>query len=122
MLSCREADQHSDHSQHELAMDPALLCRWWAGPGLPLASQHAAASAAAAEPYCCCSQLVCCGRRAGCRFGSGVGRSLLTIVSAVAVDFLALGCLIATLGWGVANRLLRRKMQHSHAVEQSVEW
>ena len=57
-----------------------------------------------------------------CSFGSGIGRSLLTVVSAVAVDFLALGCGVATLGWGVANRLLRRKNQHSHAVEQGVEW
>lgn len=57
-----------------------------------------------------------------CSFGSGVGRSLLTIVTAVAVDFLALGCLVASLGWGLSNRVLRRKTQHSHAVEQSVEW
>lgn len=55
-------------------------------------------------------------------FGNGVGRSLLFIVSAVAVDFLALGCGFATLGWGLSNRALRRKAQHSHAVEQSVEW
>lgn len=55
-------------------------------------------------------------------FGSGVGRSLLFIVSAVAVDFLALGCGVATLGWGLCNKALRRKAQHSHAVEQSVEW
>jgi len=59
---------------------------------------------------------------APCRFGSGIGRSLLFIVSAVAIDFLALGCLVASLGWGLSNRLLRRKNQHSHAVEQSVEW
>ncbi len=51
-----------------------------------------------------------------------MGRSLLFIVSAVAVDFLALGCGVATLGWGLSNRALRRKAQHSHAVEQSVEW
>ena len=51
-----------------------------------------------------------------------MGRSLLTIVSAVAVDFLAVGAAIATAGWALSNRFLRRQNQHSHAVEQSVEW
>ncbi|PRW20867.1 unc-50-like protein [Chlorella sorokiniana] len=55
-------------------------------------------------------------------FGHGVGRSLLTILSVVAIDFLAVGAGIATAGWAVSNRFLRRKSQHSHAVEQSVEW
>ena len=57
-----------------------------------------------------------------CSFGHGFGRSLLTILSAVAFDFLGLGCLIATAGWALSNRFLRRTNQHSHAVEQSVEW
>ena len=57
-----------------------------------------------------------------CRFGHGFGRSLLTILSVVAIDFLAVGAGIATAGWAVSNRFLRRKSQHSHAVEQSVEW
>ena len=57
-----------------------------------------------------------------CSFGHGFGRSLLTILSAVGVDFLGLGCLIATAGWALSNRFLRRTNQHSHAVEQSVEW
>lgn len=56
------------------------------------------------------------------RFGHGFGRSLLTILSVVAIDFLAVGAGIATAGWAVSNRFLRRKSQHSHAVEQSVEW
>lgn len=57
-----------------------------------------------------------------CRFGHGFGRSLLTILSAVFIDFLGFGCAIATAGWALSNRLLRRTAQHSHAVEQSVEW
>lgn len=55
-------------------------------------------------------------------FGHGFGRCLLTILSAVFVDFLGVGCGVATAGWALSNRLLRRKSQHSHAVEQSVEW
>jgi hypothetical protein len=55
-------------------------------------------------------------------FSHSFGRSLLTIVSAVVVDFLAVGAAIATAGWALSNRFLRRKNQHSHAVEQSVEW
>lgn len=55
-------------------------------------------------------------------FSHSFGRSLLTIVSAVAVDFLAVGAAIATAGWALSNRFLHRKNQHSHAVEQSVEW
>lgn len=57
-----------------------------------------------------------------CRFSHSFGRSVLTVVSAVAVDFLAIGAVIATLGWGLSNKFLRRQNQHSHAVEQSVEW
>lgn len=70
-----------------------------------------------------CSALVAVTATAYClAFGNGIGRSLLFIVSAVAVNFVGLGCLVATLGWGLSNRVLRRKTQHSHAVEQSVEW
>lgn len=57
-----------------------------------------------------------------CRFSHSFGRSVLTVVSAVAVDFLAIGAVIATVGWVLSNKLLRRQNQHSHAVEQSVEW
>ena len=47
---------------------------------------------------------------------------MATILSAVFVDFLLIGCAIATVTWGIANRFLRRRSMHSHAVEQSVEW
>lgn len=93
----RHASYHKQTKNHWARDDPAfvVLC--------------AALVAATATAYCLA-------------FGNGVGRSLLFIVSAVAVDFLALGCGVATLGWGLSNRALRRKAQHSHAVEQSVEW
>ncbi|EFN56073.1 hypothetical protein CHLNCDRAFT_22928 [Chlorella variabilis] len=70
-----------------------------------------------------CCTLVALAALAYClAFSHSVGRSLLTIVSAVAVDFLAVGAAIATAGWALSNRFLRRQNQHSHAVEQSVEW
>eukprot|EP00191_Tetraselmis_sp_GSL018_P009151 CAMPEP_0177617358 /NCGR_PEP_ID=MMETSP0419_2-20121207/24818_1 /TAXON_ID=582737 /ORGANISM="Tetraselmis sp., Strain GSL018" /LENGTH=286 /DNA_ID=CAMNT_0019115821 /DNA_START=337 /DNA_END=1198 /DNA_ORIENTATION=+ len=44
------------------------------------------------------------------------------MASCVFVDFLLVGCLIATAGWFISNRFLRKKQMHSHAVEQHVEW
>jgi len=55
-------------------------------------------------------------------FGHTIWHSLLTIVSAVVVDFLALGAVLASAGWLLANKYLREAGGHSHAVEQRVEW
>jgi hypothetical protein len=42
---------------------------------------------------------------------------------AVLVDYVTLGALVATANWFLANRFLRaRSANHSHAVEQRVEW
>ena len=93
--------------------------QWAAAAGLRRASAAAAAAAPALAPPNRPQPLARPCRR---RFGHGIGFSLLTILSTVAVDFLAVGAGIATGGWALSNRFLRRKNQHSHAVEQSVEW
>jgi len=54
-------------------------------------------------------------------FGDSISHSILTVLSAVVVDFLLLGFAIATAGWFVANHFLRKKPQ-LHQVEQHVEW
>lgn len=55
-------------------------------------------------------------------FGNGFASSVGTTLYAVVVDFLLVGAVIATLGWGVSNKFLRRKNLPSHTVEQHVEW
>lgn len=54
-------------------------------------------------------------------FGGSVWHSAFTILSAVFVDFLGAGLIIATACWALANRYLRTH-GHSHAIEQRVEW
>lgn len=46
----------------------------------------------------------------------------MTILSAVVIDFLLLGFAVATTGWLISNRFLRKKNLHHHQVEQHVEW
>jgi hypothetical protein len=46
---------------------------------------------------------------------------LITVLSAVLIDFLGLGLVIATAGWFISNHFLRKKSQ-PHQVEQHVEW
>ncbi|KAL6760234.1 UNC-50 family protein [Haematococcus lacustris] len=54
-------------------------------------------------------------------YGDTVWHSLLTILSAVLVDFIALGCAVATACWMLANTfLLKRPGQHQ--TDQQVEW
>lgn len=57
-------------------------------------------------------------------YGKGVAFSVLTVLSALCVDYLLLGAVLATAGWFLANRYLRVHSAHSHAhaVEQAVEW
>lgn len=55
-------------------------------------------------------------------FGHGLWRSVWAVLSAVVLDFLLVGMAIATAGWVLANRFLKRRAQHQHAVEQHVEW
>eukprot|EP00878_Enallax_costatus_P030192 GHUV01032853.1.p1 GENE.GHUV01032853.1~~GHUV01032853.1.p1 ORF type:complete len:305 (+),score=40.77 GHUV01032853.1:411-1325(+) len=55
-------------------------------------------------------------------FGDNLWHSLLTILSAVVVDCLLLGIAIATAGWFIANRFLRKKNLPQHQVEQHLEW
>uniref|UniRef100_A0A061QTX7 Unc-50 family protein n=2 Tax=Tetraselmis sp. GSL018 TaxID=582737 RepID=A0A061QTX7_9CHLO len=72
---------------------------------------------------CVCCILLAISASAYCiTFGDGFWSSLLTMASCVFVDFLLVGCLIATAGWFISNRFLRKKQMHSHAVEQHVEW
>mmetsp|Transcript_39010 Transcript_39010/g.69889 ORF Transcript_39010/g.69889 Transcript_39010/m.69889 type:complete len:255 (-) Transcript_39010:145-909(-) len=72
---------------------------------------------------CVCCILMAIAAVAYCvTFGDGIGHSLLTVLSAVVVDFLLIGCLIATACWFISNRFLRKRQTHSHAVEQHVEW
>ena len=72
-----------------------------------------------------CSALVCCSATAYCvAFGYSVWHSVLTVLSAVVVDFLLLGVAIGTAGWLLSNKYLRAGIPggHAHAVEQHVEW
>ncbi|BDA48495.1 Protein unc-50 homolog [Coccomyxa sp. Obi] len=70
-----------------------------------------------------CCLLVAAAASAYCvAFSSSVWHSLWTIMSAVFVDFLAIGVALATVGWFLANKCLRKKTLHSHAIEQHVEW
>mmetsp|Transcript_18198 Transcript_18198/g.25203 ORF Transcript_18198/g.25203 Transcript_18198/m.25203 type:complete len:251 (-) Transcript_18198:218-970(-) len=55
-------------------------------------------------------------------FGNSFAHSLVTVVSAVVIDFLLLGAVLATSGWLLANKYLREMGGRSHAVEQRVEW
>ena len=72
-----------------------------------------------------CCMFVACSATAYCvAFYSEVGlRGFLPVIAyAVFVEFLLLGALIATAGWAIANKFLRKKILPSHAVEQHVEW
>ncbi|KAK9830011.1 hypothetical protein WJX72_009176 [[Myrmecia] bisecta] len=70
-----------------------------------------------------CCVLVATAATAYCvTFSDGLWHSVLTVASAVLVDFLLVGWAIATAGWFLANRFLRKKNVHSHAIEQHVEW
>ncbi|XRB08206.1 UNC-50 [Pycnococcus provasolii] len=72
-----------------------------------------------------CSALVSFSATAYCiAFGYSVWHSLLTVLSAVVVDFLLLGVAIGTAGWLLSNKYLRASVPggHAHAVEQHVEW
>lgn len=55
-------------------------------------------------------------------FGDSVWHSVWTVMSAVLIDFLLLGILIATAAWLLANRFLRKGKVNLHQVEQHVEW
>lgn len=55
-------------------------------------------------------------------FGTGVSGLLKTVFWAVLVDFLGVGCLVATACWRLANVKLRVGSQMPHSVDQSVEW
>lgn len=55
-------------------------------------------------------------------FGASVGKSIYTILAAVAVDFILLGVGISSVCWYLANTYLRSKGSNSHTVEQRVEW
>eukprot|EP00884_Botryococcus_braunii_P007011 jgi/Botrbrau1/16310/Bobra.0066s0078.1 len=54
-------------------------------------------------------------------FSHSVSHSIRTVVSAVLVDFLLIGAIVATICQMIANKALKKKA-HSHAVEQQVEW
>lgn len=71
---------------------------------------------------------VCCALQAAaaCAFYAAFGnanliRLISTVFWAVGVDFLAVGAVLATTAWTLANRKLKASSP-SHAVEQRVEW
>ena len=55
-------------------------------------------------------------------FSHGFKHALSVVVSAVIVDYLLIGVILATVFWFLSNRYLRTTSGHSHAVEQRVEW
>mmetsp|Transcript_57125 Transcript_57125/g.180812 ORF Transcript_57125/g.180812 Transcript_57125/m.180812 type:complete len:255 (+) Transcript_57125:132-896(+) len=70
-----------------------------------------------------CCALVAIAATAYCvAFGNGLWHSLLTVASAVLVDFLLLGCALATACWLLANKYLRGASLHGHTIDQRVEW
>lgn len=70
-----------------------------------------------------CCVLVAVAASAYCiTFGDSLWHSVLTVVSAVVVDFLLLGIVVATACWFIANTFLRKRNTHHHQVEQHVEW
>lgn len=70
-----------------------------------------------------CAALLAIAAAAYClTFGHGFWRAVVAITSAVLIDFLVIGVAISTAGWYIANRFLKRRTQHQHAVEQRVEW
>eukprot|EP00898_Chlorokybus_atmophyticus_P003537 jgi/Chlat1/4184/Chrsp27S04281 len=71
-----------------------------------------------------CSVFIAVSATAFClAFGDSFAHSVLTIISAVCVDFLLIGILLATACWALANWYLRAlPAASSHAVEQRVEW
>lgn len=72
--------------------------------------------------------VVCCLLLAGASaaycvtYGHSLWHSLLSIVSAVVVDFLLIGLAISSACWFIANRFLRKRNLPHHQVEQHVEW
>ena len=70
-----------------------------------------------------CCALVAAAAAAYCvTYSDSVWHALLTVLSAVLVDFLLLGLAVSSAAWYAANRFLRRRNLPSHAVEQHVEW
>jgi len=55
-------------------------------------------------------------------FGDSLWHSTVTILSAVLVDYVLLGFAVATAGWLISNKFLRKRNLHHHQVEQHVEW
>ncbi|KDD76873.1 UNC-50 family protein [Helicosporidium sp. ATCC 50920] len=55
-------------------------------------------------------------------FGSGFFSALTDLAVALGRDLVFFGCLAATAGWLLGNRVLMRQALPSHAAEQSVEW
>ncbi|KAK9832824.1 hypothetical protein WJX81_004711 [Elliptochloris bilobata] len=70
----------------------------------------------------CCLLLAVAAAAYCATFSDGLWHSVLTVLSAVVVDFLLIGMAIATAGWFLANKFLRKRTLHSHAIEQHVEW
>ncbi|KAG2426398.1 hypothetical protein HYH02_014825 [Chlamydomonas schloesseri] len=70
-----------------------------------------------------CCALVTVASLAYCvTFGDTLWHTLLTVLSAVLVDFLLIGVAMATACWVITNRFLRKRNLHHHQVEQHVEW
>lgn len=55
-------------------------------------------------------------------FGHSLWHAAWTVVSALVVDYLLIGFTVATAGWFISNRFLKKKAVHHHQVEQQVEW
>ena len=55
-------------------------------------------------------------------YSRSLGQAAYAVTRAVLVDFLGVGAGVATAYWHVTNRYMREGVNHSHAVEQRVEW
>jgi hypothetical protein len=56
-------------------------------------------------------------------YSHSFGQAVYAVLRSVLVDFLGVGAGVATAYWFVANRYMREPgVNHSHAVEQQVEW
>ena len=55
-------------------------------------------------------------------YSRSLGQAAYAVLRSVLVDFLGVGAGVATAYWHVTNRYMREGVNHSHAVEQRVEW
>ncbi|GBF95508.1 hypothetical protein Rsub_07858 [Raphidocelis subcapitata] len=70
----------------------------------------------------CCLLLAAASAAYCATFSRSLWHSMLSVLSAVVVDFLLIGLATSSTCWFIANRFLRKRNLPHHQVEQHVEW